>query len=119
MRNLLACVVACLLAFSAVAATPQYLEQNWSDDDRQWFYTTPQGSKLIPYAWAFALQRAGGDAPWIENLERFGFLANARAAHNPQGLPVGVVRDDDHLGLTCAACHTGSVAYRGTTWQID
>ena len=119
MRNLLACVVVCLLAFSAVAATPQYLEQNWSDDDRQWFYTTPQGSKLIPYAWAFALQRAGGDAPWIENLERFGFLANARAAHNPQGLPVGVVRDDDHLGLTCAACHTGSVAYRGTTWQID
>jgi len=114
-----ACVVLCLLALSAAAAPAQHLEQNWSEDDRQWFYTTPQGSKLIPYSWAFALQRADSDALWIENLERFGFLPNGKSAQNPDGLPVGVVRDDVHLGLTCAACHTNSVEYRGTTWQID
>jgi hypothetical protein len=32
----------------ALAADPQYLNQNWSETDRQWFYTTPQESKLIP-----------------------------------------------------------------------
>ncbi len=26
-----------------------YLEQNWTDEDRQYFYFTDQGSRLLPY----------------------------------------------------------------------
>ena len=120
MRRALAVVaVVCLAAAGAPGAEPTFLEQNWSDDDRQWFYTTPQGSKLIPYAWVMALERADSNARWVQNLERFGFLPNRVSRVNPDGLPVGLVRDDDHLGLTCAACHTNQVTYRGTTYQID
>ena len=46
----------CLLAVSASAGDPVYLDQRWTDEDRQWFYTTPQGSKMVPYSWAMALE---------------------------------------------------------------
>ncbi len=111
-------VVWCLFALSTAAASPQFLDQNWSEDDRQWFYTTPQGSKLVPYAWALALER-DDQTLWTANLDRFGFLPNRTSAVNPDGLPVGIVRDDQHIGITCAACHTNQVDFRGTTYQID
>ncbi|MGZ5441839.1 MAG: di-heme-cytochrome C peroxidase [Thermoanaerobaculia bacterium] len=111
-------VLWCLLALSTAGASPQFLDQNWSEDDRQWFYTTPQGSKLIPYAWALALER-DDQTLWVTNLDRFGFLPNRTSVVNPDGLPVGIVRDDQHVGITCAACHTNQVDFRGTTYQID
>ena len=104
---------------SASAAEPVHLDQNWSEDDWQWFYTTPQGSKLVPYAWAMALERATDEQLWAKNLDRFWFLPNRVGSNNPDGLPVGIVRDGAHLGLTCAACHTNQVEFRGTTYQID
>lgn len=104
---------------AANAAEPVHLDQNWSEDDWQWFYTTPQGSKLVPYAWAMALERANDQTLWARNLDRFWFLPNRVGSNNPDGLPVGIVRDGAHLGLTCAACHTNQVEVRGTTYQID
>ncbi|HEX7149943.1 MAG TPA: di-heme-cytochrome C peroxidase [Thermoanaerobaculia bacterium] len=106
-------VMVCL-AVSPLMSQVQHLEQNWTEEDRQWFYTTPQGSKLIPYAWAVALERADSAELFVTGLERFGFLPNGAG-----NLPVGLVQDGQHLGMTCAACHTNQVAYRGTTWQID
>lgn len=47
---------------------------------------------------------------------------------NPDGLPVGFaitkVKDipevkDDMIGLTCAACHTGNIEYKGTSIRIN
>lgn len=50
---------------------------------------------------------------------------------NPNGLPVGFARTKsyvdpstgkklpDQIGLTCAACHTGQMTYRGTNLRID
>jgi len=55
----------------------------------------------------------------------------ARFAGNPDGLPVGFARTPgyvdpstgaklpDQVGLTCAACHTGQLTYRGTNVRID
>jgi mono/diheme cytochrome c family protein len=119
MRRALVVAVVCLMALAARAADPTYLEQNWSDDDRQWFYTTPQGSKLMPYKWVMALERTDANVPWVQNLDRFGFLPNRTSGVNPDGLPVGLVQDGQDLGLTCAACHTNQLNFRGTTYQID
>ncbi|MEO8383145.1 MAG: di-heme-cytochrome C peroxidase [Acidobacteriota bacterium] len=109
----------CTLAVCAFAADPIYLEQNRDNSDRQWFYTTPQGSKLILYSWAMALELPNSETRWSATLDRFGFIPNATSNVNPDGLPVGVVRDDDHLGLTCAACHTGQLEYGGQAYRID
>lgn len=53
------------------------------------------------------------------------------AADNPGGLPVGFARlknainpvtgatEPDKIGLTCAACHTGSIHYQGISIRFD
>jgi hypothetical protein len=117
-------VVVSLQTAAANAVSPQYLNQSWSDTDRQWFYTTPQGSKLIRYDWALALERASDQTLFFsDGLARLGYLPNPKSGTNPDGLPVGFVRDKgltvDHLGMTCAACHTNDLGYNGTTYRID
>jgi hypothetical protein len=94
-----------------------YAAQGWSAEDRETFYTTSQGSHLMPYAWFKALKRVDADEPFAgDKLGRYGFLAHDVSPTNPEGLPVGFVIDgpvaSGQLGLTCAACHTGQLEYR-------
>ena len=110
------------LCSTAILASGQtMLPQNWTAARRQQVYTTAQGSKLIPYAWALALERADDETLFFaDNGHRFGFLPNGSAT----GLPIGLVEDRNldgtsHLGLTCAACHTRDVHFKGTTYRID
>src|ERR1700735_3208864 len=97
-------------------ATLTYPAQGWSDADRETFYTTSQGSHLIPYAWFKALKRIDVDEPFAaDKLQRYGFLAQDVSKANPEGLSVGFVVEgpvaSGQLGLTCAACHTGQLEY--------
>ena len=121
----LALLLVLLLSFgTALAAAPQYLPQNWSETDRQWFYTTPQGSKLIKYTWALSLERASDETLFFaDGLARLGYLPNPKSDVNPDGLPVGFVKDTsllgNDLGMTCAACHTNQLEYQGMTYRID
>ena len=64
-----------------------------------------------------------------EHLARFGFLPGKVSAANPDGLPVGfapgesfvegTTRAEPVVGLTCAACHTGQIEYKGHGLRID
>lgn len=104
-----------------------YLDQGWSKADRQWFYTTTQGSQLIPYDWFLAVERVDSEEAFRSpaNINRYGYLTNvASAYYNPDGLPVGMARHEDAggeawVGFTCAACHTGQIDYQGTQMRID
>src|SRR5688572_21613763 len=101
---------------------PLSLDQGWTARDRAWFYSTTQGSQLIPYSWYLALEQPGGGAPFNDDhLARYGYLENRDRAANPDNLPLGFVKDldNDQLGLTCAACHTNQVDFAGKTWRID
>ena len=58
-----AAVIAITVAASAESAPPlHYAKQGWTEDERQAFYTTSQGSHIIPYAWYKALRRQIGRA---------------------------------------------------------
>jgi hypothetical protein len=112
---------------SATTPTPalQYAKQGWSVEDRQTFYTTSQGSHMIPYLWFKALQRLDANEPFGgDQLARYGYLANDKSKANPEGLPVGFVLDGDartgFFGMTCAACHTAQIEYQkdGATQQL-
>ena len=100
------------------AAAVTYAAQGWSAADRNTFYTTSQGSRMMPYAWFKALRRLDVDQPFAaDKLQRYGYLPNDPSpVSNPEGLPVGFVIDgtaaSGHLGMTCAACHTGQLEYR-------
>ncbi len=77
-----------------------YLGQ-WSEEDRQTCYYTPQGTQVKGqhYAWFGALEKPFGrdklTAP--ECLARFGFLVDPQQQpfpHNPGNLPVGFARHE-------------------------
>jgi hypothetical protein len=98
-------------------AAVTYVDQGWSAADRDAFYTTSQGSLMIPYIWFKALRRLDVDEPFGgDQLQRYGYLRNDKSKNNPEGLPVGFVitgnATSGHLGMTCAACHTSQLEYR-------
>jgi hypothetical protein len=73
-----------------------YLDQGWTDEERLRFYGTDQGSQYLPYRWLLALEQADGREPFLADahIERFRYLpAQADPRYNPDGLPVGFVRD--------------------------
>src|SRR3954462_5495495 len=74
----------------------QFANQNWTADQRAWFYHSAQGTELLPYKWFMALQqpqiKVFGDVPKFADsayLARFGFLPDSAGPQNPEGLPVG------------------------------
>ena len=105
-----------------------YLDQGWTPADSIDFYTRPQGSRLLPYSWFLALEQPDSEKPLRdpEYLNHLGFLTQNPCPSNPDGLPVGFVKDPAHkgetadwFGFTCAACHTTELQYRGTAVRID
>lgn len=123
-------------AFTASAAIadsnnhkrPIYLDQGWSDAERNQFYFTPQGSYLLPYQWFLALEQARNSKPFnsAKHIADIGYLVDDEAGNtsNPDGLPIGFAKEpvpngEAWLGYTCAACHTGEVRYRGKNIRVD
>src|SRR3954469_19078113 len=73
------------------ASTLTYAAQGWSVADRETFYTTSQGSRMIPLAWFKALRRHDVDEPFAaDQLKRYGYIPNGSPG-NTNGLPIGFV----------------------------
>ncbi len=104
-----------------VAASIRWLDQGWSKEQIDRWYTTPQGSELMPYRMFMALEQAEGAALLrdVENMQRLRFLTGYESPRNPDGLPVGLVKDGESIGMTCAACHTNQINYQGVGLWID
>ena len=98
--------------------------QGWTAVDRIKFYTTSQGSQLLPYAWYLALEQPKNTAPFnADSLARYGYLEYQDRRNNADSLPLGFVKDTgsegEWLGLNCSACHTNEVRFSGQTLRID
>ncbi|TQV79503.1 ribonuclease E [Exilibacterium tricleocarpae] len=112
-------------AFGESYQTPVYLEQGWKPEQSLWFYNTTQGSALLPYDLFIALEQKDSDALFRSalNMDEYRYLPQKPTFFNPDGLPVGMVKDTyqgkDYMGFTCAACHTGQVNYKGRAIRID
>lgn len=116
-----------------------WLEQNWSEQQRQWFHHTSQGTATIPlpYEWFAALEQPGLNlfgAPKMlldaDFMRQLGFIPGEINRFNQAGLPVGFSVDYgathpvtgetyNAIGFTCAACHTGQMTYNGTAIRYD
>ncbi|TPG79935.1 di-heme-cytochrome C peroxidase [Pseudomonas arsenicoxydans] len=108
-----------------------YLEQ-WSAEDRQAYYFTPQGTQVkgLRYDWFNVLELPFSQQRFAspEYLARFGFLIDPgqkATPDNPGNLPLGFARHqnpgsrDEFLDITCAACHTGELRFNGQAIRID
>lgn len=111
--------------FSDSYTTIKYLDQGWDIADSLWFYTTTQGSNLMPYDFFMVLEQSKKTELFRsdENMNFYRYLPQKATAGNPDALPVGWVKDDykgkEYIGLTCAACHTGQINYNGVGIRID
>ena len=118
----------CLAVLSglALASSSDYtlLEQGWSDEEREMFWSLGQGAEIIPYSWFLALEQAGNSEKFNspENIRRLGYIP---WPENPQQLPIGFTRaanphtGREWLGINCSACHTNTIEYAGQTLLVD
>ncbi|WBH40157.1 hypothetical protein PALA6_02636 [Pseudomonas aeruginosa] len=138
-RVLLAAALAA--AGSPAVATEIQLEQGWNAEQRASWYDASLGSRLLPLAWAQALERPDSEERLFseDNARRLGF-----PLRNWQGgelrLPRGFALDqqDDSqfsdtrlrwkarqsssepwVGLNCAGCHSTDISYRGSELTVD
>ncbi|WNV04662.1 di-heme-cytochrome C peroxidase [Candidatus Methylospira mobilis] len=111
--------------------------QNWDQTMRELFYYTPQGSRLMPYKWFLALEQPNSETKFADsaNIARFGLIYDKKSERNPDGLPIGFSKDPARLpsapysvndgltgpwvGMSCAACHTNDITYKGKIIRID
>jgi len=112
-------------AQSQLSHRPIYLDQGWTAQQRTAWYSTSQGSRLLPAAWMRALEAAQGESKFLApaNMSRLGYLPGRR----PSDLPLGFVVDSateggsagPAVGMTCAACHTSELRIKGRAVRVD
>lgn len=98
-----------------------YLDQGWDAAKALWYYYADQGSVLMPYEVLVHLEQPDDEERVLDavNLARYRFLTQHPTPNNPDALPIGFARHGDHVGLTCAACHTAQITYRGTAIRVE
>ncbi|BFM14687.1 di-heme-cytochrome C peroxidase [Maricurvus nonylphenolicus] len=109
-----------------------YLNDGWSQEERERFYYTPQGTELfgLEYQWFINLELplSHNRLASEENMRGWGFVVDPGqrpSSGNPGNLPVGMGRHIDPasgkeiLDIGCAACHTGELHYQGAALRID
>ena len=104
------------------------LHQGWTAEQEDAYYFTSQGTVIMPAAWLAALRDTSGQ-PFMapEHMARLGFIADDHASRrNPYRWPIGFAVDGGRaagaiptVGLTCAACHTGQLSFRGRAMRVD
>jgi mono/diheme cytochrome c family protein len=124
-------LMAAAIAFIGLSADAVYAERDgnpikidqgpdWSSASRAEFYSVDQGSRIMPLAWMKALKHKG--SPFLaDSLTRYGYLRSDRGSE-PE-LPIGFVAagapGKEMVGMTCAACHTRELTYRGQRLRVD
>lgn len=117
--------VASIDPLNETIANVVYLNQNWTASESHRFHYTPQGSQIIPYDWFVNLEQVDSTTLFRDhqNMLRYRYLPQLAGPLNPDGLPIGFVRDEGigraWLGLTCAACHTTEIHYKNTAYCVD
>jgi hypothetical protein len=105
-----------------------YSANGWTQAERDQYYHLAEGSELMPYALIANLKSSTTGKPFLEGMERFGFLPDHAGPQNPHGLPVGITVSRSRnagtagieiIGFNCAACHVGELTYRGKRVRVD
>ncbi len=106
--------------------------QGWCDHQRQHYYRTPQGTEFfgLQYDWISNLERPVGKKPLVTRkyMQQLGYIydpAKTPNENNPYDLPVGLTwhynpeTKAKMLDVSCAACHSAQITFRGTAMVID
>src|SRR6476646_3349073 len=78
------------LSSKMAETTIAYSSNGWSEPERAGYYHLPEGSELMPYALLANLTSVKTGKPFLEGMERFGFLPDNTSPLNPYGMPIGL-----------------------------
>lgn len=121
------------------------LDQGWTDEQRNWWYRTTQGSRLLPLSWMLSLELPDSTGKFMspEHMGKLGYLPEPASISNPWGLPVGFTEDQDRtseadvmcgtfpnmcangtmrqkwVGMNCSACHTNDIQIGDKKLRIE
>ena len=114
---------------ASAARAVTYLNQAWSQEDREWYYQFSQGSTTISYDFYLNMEVAGSQELFRSdaNSERYGLIPQAPNPRLQSGWVAGRPRQDsdsdaateerresgEFIGPNCAACHKGQLNYKG------
>ena len=119
---------AALLSFTSMAHNDEfvYLDQGWTQAERQAFYETPQGSLLIPLKWYLALEKSNSYRLFSSrrNIKKYNYINKRSTDGAVLNLPVGFAVEpqtdgQDWMGYTCAGCHTTEIEYNDKKIRVD
>lgn len=107
--------------FGDSASKIVYVDQGWSGNGSEHFYFTTQGSELMNYDVFVNLEQKANKKPFIapKHISKYRYLPQRASVLNPDALPVGMTRDKESVGFTCAACHTNQINYNGVGIRVD
>jgi mono/diheme cytochrome c family protein len=114
------------------------VEQGWSPADKTAWYTTTQGSRLLPLSWLRALEQPDSEKPFLapEYMASFNFIPGPGASDLPLGFTIDD-QDDSRLsatklrwkegqstkepwaGMNCSACHSNELTYNGKRMRVE
>lgn len=133
-------LLALALAARPMAVGAPDLAQGWTADDRKVWYEATQGSRLLPLEWLQALEQPASTAMFLDDAYIASFRYLPRVNSDGLRMPLGFVLDDTPeamapttgfhwkqgqgdrapwVGMTCSACHTAELTYRGQTLRVD
>lgn len=94
---------------------------SWTSAARAEFYTTDQGSRIMPLAWMRALKLPDGSVFLDGALTRYGYLENPNGPEPdvPVGFTIAEYEGSPSIGMTCSACHTRQIGVNGTDYRVD
>jgi len=99
-----------------------------SETDLDRWYHLSQGSQVMPYDWFINLEQGDSTEKLIDDtfMSRFRFIPSRKSEVNPDGLQIGFAKDDPdpvngsvNMGVTCAACHTTQITYKGASLIVN
>ena len=101
--------------------------QGWTPAESMWYYNTTQGSDLLPYDFFLALELKHTETEELfrsdSNVDKYRYIAQNKTVSNPDGLPLGFVKDEykgeEYLGFTCSACHASQIVFDRTAIRVD
>ncbi|MEM7060735.1 MAG: di-heme-cytochrome C peroxidase [Pseudomonadota bacterium] len=99
--------------------------QNWTAEIRGKYWHHNQGSLMAPFALATNIERHDSEDRFFSDasIARYRYVPQKPGKFNKHGLPLGFTHGEydgeEYLGMTCSACHSTVITYKGTGLLLD
>ncbi|MDO9452944.1 MAG: di-heme-cytochrome C peroxidase [Stagnimonas sp.] len=123
------------------ASAPVILDQGWTDAELATWMNTSTGSRLLPWAWAQALEQPGStglffDPAYLYDVYKLPLRTLPDGLVLPRGFALNAADDTDYgitqqrwkqgqsstepwLGVNCSGCHSADIRYNGKAMTVN